>query len=474
MLKNFVWSFFQQGAGQVINLIITIFLARLITPNEFGLMALTYVFYTIAERLMESGMGESFIRTKDAQPIDFNTIFFTTFILSIFFYIIIFIVSPYVASYYNQPLLTSIIRVNSLSIIMLALNITQTHHLWRELKLKETTIIFISSSLLGGLIGILAAYHNFGVWSLVIVNLSTGLIRLVLTLYYSIWQPSFMFSFEILKKHLNFGIKLTITNLIDAFFKNIYVLIIGKKFDTKIVGHFNRAESTKNTLSILTYVSVYKVMFPHFSKINHKQEYEIKILELFNMVFYFVNYFIFFIILITLPLFNIVFSKVWQIAAGYFQILCFTTIFYAIYSLNTDLLKISGHAGVVLKTELLRKSIELIAVLVALYFSIDLLLYVLIIISLLNFLINSYFVEKHLNISQSKQVKNFVPILFTGLVSYFFSKFILSKFICNDIQYVLFAFIIFTISFILLSIMLELKPYILTVKVLKTIKSKHK
>jgi teichuronic acid exporter len=295
MLKNFLWSFFQQGAGQIINLFITIFLVRLVTPEEFGLIALTYVFYTIAERLMESGIGESFIRTKDAKPIDFNTIFFTTVSLSIVFYILIFLIAPFVADFYNNPILSPLIRVNSISIILLALTITQTNHLWKELKLKETTIVSIGSTIIGGAIGVTSAIYNYGVWSLVITNLATGLLRLLFTLYFTIWQPRFMFSFKVLKMHFNFGIKLTITNLIDALYKNIYVLIIGKRFDTFSVGHYNRADSTKNILSVLTYMSIYKVMFPHFSKINEDQSYESKVLELFNLIFYLVNYLIFFI-----------------------------------------------------------------------------------------------------------------------------------------------------------------------------------
>lgn len=459
-LSGIFWTLIQQFSSQGISFIVTIILARLLLPEQFGLIAILNVFVNIGSILMDGGMGQSLIRTENPDIEDYSTVFYFNLIVSFIIYSVVYILSPFIAEFYNQPELEYITKWYCIIFITNAFSSIHYTRLTKNMEFKKELTITIPSLILSSTVGVLMAYNGFGIWSLVISSILQSTTVGIQLWFRSDWKPIFKFNKEKFYFHFKYGYKLTLSGILDAFFNNIYVLIIGKYFAANQVGFFNRADSLKqlpvnNISSVLN-----KITFPLFAKIQDDNE-RLKEMnkKIMQMVLYFVAPTLLIMAALGEPLFRLLFTDKWLPAVPYFQILCWGGILYPIHAYNLNILKVKGRSDLFLRLEIFKKVIVIITIISSISFGIIGLLYGTIITSIIAFFINTYYTGKLINYSSFKQLKDLTPILIvaalTGGLVYSLDVLLLNK-ILNDIFRLIVGSIFGIIIFYLLSILLRL------------------
>lgn len=459
-LSGIFWTLIQQFSSQGISFIVTIILARLLLPEQFGLIAILNVFVNIGSILMDGGMGQSLIRTENPDIEDYSTVFYFNLIVSFIIYSVVYILSPFIAEFYNQPELEYITKWYCIIFITNAFSSIHYTRLTKNMEFKKELTITIPSLILSSTVGVLMAYNGFGIWSLVISSILQSTTVGIQLWFRSDWKPIIKFNKEKFYFHFKYGYKLTLSGILDAFFNNIYVLIIGKYFAANQVGFFNRADSLKqlpvnNISSVLN-----KITFPLFAKIQDDNE-RLKEMnkKIMQMVLYFVAPTLLIMAALGEPLFRLLFTDKWLPAVPYFQILCWGGILYPIHAYNLNILKVKGRSDLFLRLEIFKKVIVIITIISSISFGIIGLLYGTIITSIIAFFINTYYTGKLINYSSFKQLKDLTPILIvaalTGGLVYSLDLLLLNK-ILNDIFRLIVGSIFGIIIFYLLSILLRL------------------
>lgn len=428
--SGLVWTFAQQFGNQIIGFVVSLILARLLLPEEFGLIGMISVFIAIGTSLVNSGLTQSIIRGKDLDQEDYSTVFYFNIAASILIYLILYFAAPYIADFYDRDILINIVRVYCLTFITSAFSAVQMARLTKNMEFKTLAFIGIPSNIIGGIVGVTMAYMGYGVWSLVWSYICTTLGRTIQLWIYSDWNPSLMFSKSKFKDHFNFGYKLTLSGLLNTIYDNIYLIVIGRFFSASQVGLYTRAQTMKQLPVTNLSNALNKVTFPLFAKIQDddvrlKRVYK----QLMQMVVFIITPVLVFMAVLGEPLFRLLFTEKWVPAVPYFQILCATGILYPIHAYNLNVLKVKGRSDLFLKLEVIKKIIISITVVIALQFGIMALLYGQVIISILAFVINTYYTGKFINYDTIEQVKDISPVLFfaflCGVGVYFFDKMLL-------------------------------------------------
>lgn len=424
-LSGVFWSSMQLFGTQGIGFVISVILARLLVPAEFGLIAMLGIFIAIGTTLINSGLTQSLIRTENPDEEDFSTVFYFNLVGSFLIYSIIFICAPYISLFYKQPLLTDIIRIYGVIFIINAFGAIQLTRLNKMMDFKTQMKISIPSTILSGITGVSLAVLGFGVWSLVYSAIVQALAGTIQLWYWAKWRPLLAFNKNKFHHHFHYGVKLMFSGILDIIFTNIYTLLIGKYFTPAQVGYYNRADSLQmlpvtNVSSIVT-----KVSFPLFASIQNddirlKSVYK----KIMQMVIYLVAPILILMAVLAEPLFRFVFTEKWLPAVPYFQILCLNGILYPIHSYNLQILNVKGRSDLFLKLEVIKKIIVIVVVFLSFPYGIFGLLYGGVITSILCFFINTHYSGKFLNYSAWEQTKDLLPIIvlsaFVGLTVFVF------------------------------------------------------
>lgn len=416
--KGFVWTFAQQFGNQAIGFTISLILARILLPAEFGLIGMIAIFVAVGNTLLNAGLTQSLIRTEKPDEEDYSTVFYFNLVASIVVYVLIFSLAPYIARFYEQPILTNIVRLYCISFIFSAFAAVQLTRLTKEMDFKTQTLVSLPATLVGGATGIYMAYSGFGVWSLVWSSLITSFLNSVQLWFYSNWRPRLIFSKEKFKVHFNFGYKLTLSGLLNRIFDNIYLLIIGKYFSAAQVGFYTRAETTKQLPLSNIFNSLDRITYPMFSEIQNdnvrlKRVYK----QLLQMVLFVVAPLLVFLAILAEPTFRFLFTEKWLPAVPYFQILCVTGILYPLHAYNLSILNVKGRSDLFLKLEIYKKIIIVITIIITIPYGILALLYGQVFISLISFFINSYYTSKFINYHALHQLKDVTPIILLTLIA---------------------------------------------------------
>lgn len=428
-----MWSFLQKAGGQGISFLVTIVLARVLLPQEFGLIGMITIFSTIGTSLMDSGMTASLIREADPDQDDYSTVFFINLLVSCLVYLILFTSAPLIATFFNQPLLIDIIRVYFISLVIRAFSMVQSTRLTRQMDFKTQMTITIPSLIIGGVVGIVMAYNGYGVWSLVWMYLIQTLLETVQLWIRTAWMPSFVFNSAKFKHHFNFGYKLTISALVNTVSNNIYNVVIGKYFSAAQLGFYTMANNLKqvpvsNLSSVLN-----QVTYPLFASI---QDNSVKLKSVYQRLMRQVIFWIAPIVTIAgvlaEPLFRFVLTEKWLPAVPYFQILCITGIMYPLHSYNLNILKVKGRSDLFLKLEIIKKVSLLPVIVISINFGIYGLLWGQVIFNFFALLINSWYSGKMIDYSMGEQLADMLPIFLiacmAAIPAYFLALFLSSGF----------------------------------------------
>ncbi|MBP0612936.1 lipopolysaccharide biosynthesis protein [Chryseobacterium sp. cx-311] len=417
-LSGMLWSSIQTFGNQFISFGVSIILARLLLPAEFGLIGMIGIFMGIGGALISSGLSASLIRTTNPDQADYSTVFVFNLVGSIVVYALIFMAAPYIASFFKQQILVEITRLYSLSFIISAFTAVQITRLHKHMNFKSETRASLISTLVSGVLGIALAYLGFGVMSLVWMGLAGALVNTVMLWVQSGWKPSLLFDKQKFRYHFGFGSRMMFSGILDILFTNAYIIIIGKFYAPAQLGYYNRADSLKQ-LPVSTFSGILnKVTYPLFAEIKNddvrlKSVYK----QIMKMVIFIIAPVLVIMGVLGEPLFRFLFTEKWLPAVPYFQIMCAAGILYPLHAYNLNILSVKGRSDLFLRLEIIKKLL-LVGVLAASFpFGILGLIWGQVIFSMIAFFINTHYSGKFLKYSSLEQLQDITPLLLLAALS---------------------------------------------------------
>lgn len=418
------WNFVQRLGTQGISFLVSLVLARVLAPHEFGLMGMITIFGTIGASLMDSGMTASIIRIPQPDEEDYATVFLINLVASIGIYGLLFLSAPYIAQFFNQPILKEIVRVYFISLVIRAFSMVHTTRLTKQMNFKLQMTISIPSLVIAGVLGIAMAYMGYGVWSLVWMYLVQTLLESMQLWFRTNWTPIGRFSAKKFKQHFSFGYKLTLSGLINTLFTNSYNIIIGKYFSAAQLGFYTMAQNLKqapvsNLSSVLN-----QVTYPLFASIHDDDPRLRRIYQkLMTQITFWIAPLLTVGGLLAAPLFRVVLTEKWLPAVPYFQILCIVGIMYPLHAYNLNILKVKGRTDLFLKLEIIKKTLLAVVIIISVNFGIYGLLWGQVIINFFTLFINGWYSGALIDYKVHKQLMDIAPIfaiaLLAGIPSFF-------------------------------------------------------
>lgn len=417
-VKGVAWSMIGSYSNKFIQFVISLVLARLLTPADYGLIGMLGFFIGLAGTIIDSGFSNALIRHKDRTDKDFCTVFFINCGLSILMYAILALSAPYIAKFYNQPPLIDIIRVYSLTLIIGAFAAINSVVLTIELRYKTSTLISTSSAIISGCVGLVFAFLGFGAWALVFQQLAAAIIRACLLFYYVRWIPHFIFSTESFKKLFGYGSKLLASGLLHTAYSNMYPLVIGKQFSATDLGYVARAQGFNDMAAGTVNGVLSSVAFPVLSKVQDDDQRLLELYEKYIKISAFaICPIILFLCGVAKPLILLLLTEKWAPSILLLQILGINYIWDGIIKINLNLLYVKGRSDLFLRLEIVKKTIAfailIISVLIGnlIVFCIGMTVY-----STIALYLNTYYTKKILNFGFLKQMRQIMPYLSFGII----------------------------------------------------------
>lgn len=468
IIKSILWKFFEKIFVQGVQFLVTIVLARLLSPSEFGIIALITVFIILSNVIIEGGLSTALIQKKDADNVDFSTIFYTNVFVSLSLYGILFFLAPVIASFYNEPQLVSVVRVLSISILFYALNAVQIAYVAKHMLFKKMFVVSLISSVSSGCMGIAFALMNWGVWALVAYNLSLSLLTTLIMLFVIKWRPLFVFDKARFKGLFNFGWKIFFTNFIITLFVNIRSLIIGKMYSAGTLAVFDRGKQFPCLIMDNINASIQAVMLPAFS---HEQDDRERVKAMLSRSIK-TSSLIIFPILVGLfvaaqPLVLCLLTDKWQEAIPFVRIFCVAYVLLPIQMTNMEVVKSLGKSNVILKMEIVKKIIEISVLIISLFFNVYAIAWGVVVYNLICLYINLYPNVKLINYKVLEQVKDVFPCLVVSIIM----GLIISLFLLLDIPNIvilLLQFIVGACVYILMCYTLKLESFVYVINLIKS------
>lgn len=416
-INGMVWTMGERWSVQIIQTIVSIVLARLLEPKEFGLVGMLTIFLAVAKTILDSGFGTALIQKKNATQVDASSIFFFNIMLGFVLAGILSLFAPLIAKFYNQPILTPMVRVLSLSLIINAFTLVQTSLLTKAMDFKAQFKIQLFAIILSGLIGIIMAYKGMGVWSIVVQNVTNFLFRAIIVWIISKWRPSFEISLDSLKTMFSFGSNILLSSLIATIFYNIYDALIGKFFSATDLGFYSRAATLESAATSATSASIGHVTFPAFAPLQDdqvvlKQAYRKTI----KTTMFLHSPLMVGLIAIADPLFRFLLTDKWAPSIPYFQLLCLVGLLTPLQSLNLNMLKVKGRSDLYLRLEIIKKVILILSIFLTFRWGIFALLIGKVVNSIIAFFINSYYSGHLIGYSERDQLKDIFPYFLTAAI----------------------------------------------------------
>lgn len=414
------WSAIDKIAVQAGQFIIGVILARLLMPEDFGLIGMLSVFIAISNSFINSGMGSGLIQKKDRSDVDFSTVFVFNFIVSVFFYFILYISAPLISDFYSSPKLVDITRVLSLNIIITSLAIVQRTKLTINIDFKTHAVVNIISVIAGGLSALLLALSGWGVWALVAQNIVGSLAAVISIWYLSKWKPSIRFSKDSFNKLFGFGSKILISSIYSQTLNNINAIAIGRVYSSSELGYYSRAKTFSDTSSGVVSSVLDQVTFPILASLQNEQD---RMVTVFRRIIKMISFFIFpIMVLISLladPLIRILLGEKWLPVIVLLQWLSFARVLYPLHAVNMNILKAIGRSDLFLKVDLFQFPKTLVIMIITIPLGVKAIVIGSVISSVIGFFINTYLPGKLFGYGALSQIKDMIPVFVATAVMSF-------------------------------------------------------
>ena len=436
-------------------------LARLLTPADFGLIAMIMVFFAVAEVFINSGMGMAYIQKKEVNDTDADTVFYTNLGISVVVYIILYLGAPFIAGFYNQPQLVDLTRVMAFVVVINAFNIIQHAQIARDVNFKKLAKVNFFSALLSGSIGITSAYYGLGVWALVLRGMMDRIFVTTGFWMTSAYRPKRQFSKQSFKSMFSFGFWVLLTSIIRKIFDNIYILAIGKFFPAAQLGYYTKAKQFQKMLTSIIGAAIGSVSFPVLAKLQDDKKRLRSGMQKFiqHSMFYMFPLSVGFII-VAEPFVILLLTDKWAPMIPFLQLLCVAGIFYPLHAINVQSLTAQGYIRLSFKLEVIKNSLRLLNIVVTYRYGVMYIILGEVILSIIFLWLNTFYIKKYIGYGLIQQMKDIGLIILIGVfsaaVSYYLIRYIFTDlfliFICSV---VLFSILYLVLNFMFNKIMLQ-------------------
>ncbi|MBO7413091.1 MAG: lipopolysaccharide biosynthesis protein [Fibrobacter sp.] len=415
--KGVIWSAVERFSTQGVQFLFGILLARLLTPNDYGMIAMLTIFMAVSQTFIDSGFGNALIRKPDRNEADKATVFFFNIFMAVACYGVIFLAAPLVAQFYKMPQLTDILRVLALNLIILAFGSIQRLNLTIDLNFKTLAKVSFVGAVVGGSAGLVCAYNGLGVWSLVVQQMTTMTTRVILFWTLVHWRPKTFFNKTSFKSMFGFGSKLLASGLLNTLYDNIYDLIIGKVFSASTLGNYSRASHFANFPSSNITGIFQRVTFPVLSKVQDDPEKLRKgYLKFLNMATLVIFPLMIGLAAVAKPFILLVLTDKWVEVILILQIICIAQMWYPVHAINLNILQVMGRSDLFLKLEIIKKIEGIIVLCITLPHGIIAMCFGQWFNACFGLVINTYYSGKLLNAGLLPQLKMYIPTILNSLV----------------------------------------------------------
>ena len=427
------WSAIGRFSTQGIGFIIGLILARLLSPADYGVVGMVGIFFAIAQTFIDSGFGSALIRKTDCSDVDYSTAFYFNAAVGLLCCVILSCFAPFIADFFNTPILSDIVVVMSVNMFIGSLSIVQGARLTAAIDFKSQAKISLVTTILSGILGITMAYNGFGVWSLVWQSVFSNILRTIFLLFVTRWYPKWQFSKESFKYLFNFGSKILTASLLHTIYANMTTLIIGKYYTAKDLGYYTRGHSLASLPSTNITNILGSVTYPILSKIQNDDKRLIQVYRKYIAITSMVIFFgMFLLAALAKPLIITLLTDKWLESVIYLQVFCFALMFDHICQLNLNILYVKGRSDLVLRLEVIKKTISISMIIAAIPFGVLAICIARAIYTQIAIVINTYYTGKLFGLGYMQQVKDFFMYLIYSLCAVF-PSFILATMNLNAI-----------------------------------------
>ena len=407
---NIIWRFLERCGAQLVAFIVSLVLARILEPETYGIVVLISVFTAILSIFMDSGLGTALIQKKDADDVDFSTVFYFNIVMGLIFYLIMFLIAPVIASFYNNEQLSNLIRVQSLILLIGSVKNIQQAFVSRKMIFKKFFFATIGGTVGAGILGVVMASNGFGVWALICQSLFNNTIDTIILWFTVKWRPKWKFSFIRLKSLYRFGWKLLVSALIDTVYSKLRQFVIGKIYTPSDLAFYEKGEHFPNFIVSNINSSINSVLLPAMS--NYQNDI-LRLKEMTRKSIKVATY-------IMMPMMvglavcsenvvTLLLTEKWLPCVFFMRIFCFTFAFYPIHVANLNAIQALGRSDIFLKLEIIKKIIGLLALIATMFVSVKAMAMSLLITSVCSQIVNSWPNKKLLNYSYIEQLKDIFP-----------------------------------------------------------------
>ena len=416
-IKGVGWSAADAFLGQGVTFIVGLVLARLLSPDEYGLIGICLIFTTVLNGIVDSGFSNALIRKKVVTDEDYNTMFITNMVISIVLYVLLFICAPLVSDFFHRVELTALVRATGLILFFNALSITQVTILTKKIDFKTKTKASLVSAIISGVIGIAMAFMGYGVWSLVAQQLSKQLLYTLCLWVLNNWWPKFTFYKDSFKYMWGFGWKLLASGILNNIWNQQYQVVIGRYYTPSTLGHYTRANEYASIFSSNLTSIVQRVSYPVLAEIQDDKK---RMVQGYRKVIK-VTMFVTAVCMISLgavsePLIYTLIGTKWYEAATYLPLICISMSLYPLHAINLNILQVIGRSDIFLYLEVLKKFVGLVPLVIGVFCGIYYMLLTSILTGVISLYLNTWYTGKTLNYSFWKQLRDIAPSYFTALV----------------------------------------------------------
>lgn len=416
-VKGVIWSAVDRFSAQGIQFVFSILIARLLVPDDYGVIAMLNIFLAVSTTFIDSGFSTALIRKADRTETDFSTVFYFNIVVAIFFYIALFIAAPSIARFYDTPLLVPVTRVISLTLPIGTLSGIHNAKLSIVIDFKSRAKISVLTAILTGSIGLWMAYADYGVWALVVQTVFSSIIRTTMLWIIVRWHPKWIFSWKSFKELFTFGSKLLASGLLDTIYNNIYPLVIGKVFSPSTLGVYAKAKAFAEFPSSNITGVLQNVTFPVLSTIQNEEDRLAAAYKKFLKI----SAFVIFPLMLGLssvadPFIRLVLTDKWENAIYLLQIICFAMMWYPIHAINLNILQVKGRSDYFLKLEIIKKTQGVIILCLTVPMGIVAMCYGQVISSMISLIWNTYYTKKLIGYGYWAQMKDLMPIFIHSFV----------------------------------------------------------
>lgn len=431
-VNGVIWSAVERFSTLAIQMVCTLIIAQFLSPADFGIVGMITIFTGIAQCLVDSGFRTALIRKKDVTDIDYSSVFYFNVLVSLLLYAILYVASPYIATFYSQPLLESVSKITFLVIPVSALGLVHGTIMTRSLAFKAISRVTIIAALSSGIVGITLAVLYKNLWAIVVQNILFYVMQTLLLWLSNNWKPLIAFSLASIKSMFGFSFNMMLSSLIGTIFNNIHGLLIGKLYTPSDLGNYSQAQKLQSLPSTSITEVIQRVTYPVLSKYQDddnklKSAYK----RMIGVAFLIVSFVMFWLMGISTVLFDILFNKEWSDAGKYFAILCLNGVFYPLHSININILTVKGKSKVYLTLEICRRIMFLSVVCISAFFSIYIFVWGMVVYSILALILNLTICGHYIQYSFLEQIKDLLPTFLIGLFTMLLIKFGIGHFFIN-------------------------------------------